>query len=140
MKNLTAIFFLVISLSFSFQCLAIAIKDLTNKQLFCPKQLWGFDFVSSNKVKVIETNLNKETIITEYNYNTDIDLSFINIFENEGKIRDRVYSIEINSLRVDIWTMTGGGFTTREMFPRGFCEFVKNGDIFSQIENLKLYN
>ena len=108
--------------------------------MLCPKLLWGFEFISSNEVKVIETNLNKETIITEYNYNTDIDLSFINIFENEGKIRDRVYSIEINSLRVDIWTMTGGGFTTREMFPRGFCEFVKNGDIFSQIENLKLYN
>ncbi len=115
-------------------------EDLTGKKLLCPNLLWGFEFISYNKVKVIQTNLNRETIITEYNYNTDIDLSFINIFENEGKIRDRVYSIEINSLRVDIWTMTGGGFTMREMFPSGFCEFVENDDIFSQIENLKLYN
>ena len=134
------IFIYLTSLFLSSSTFSFTNKDLTGKQLLCPKLLWGFEFISSNKVKVIETNLNKETIITQYNYNTDIDLSFINIFENEGKIRDRVYSIEINSLRVDIWTMTGGGFTTREMFPRGFCEFVKNGDIFSQIENLKLYN
>ena len=33
--------------------------------------------------------------------------------------------------------MTGGGFTTREMFPNGFCEFVKNNNIYSHIENLK---
>ena len=134
------IFIYLTALLLSSSTFSLTNKDLTGKQLLCPKLLWGFEFISSNEVKVIETNLNKETIITEYNYNTDIDLSFINIFENEGKIRDRVYSIEINSLRVDIWTMTGGGFTTREMFPRGFCEFVKNGDIFSQIENLKLYN
>ena len=86
---LTVIF--LSSSTFSF-----TIKDLTGKQLLCPKLLWGFEFISSNEA-VIETTLNKETIITEYNYNTDIDLSFINIFENEGKIRDRVYSIEINS-------------------------------------------
>ena len=115
-------------------------KDLTNNQLFCPNFLWGFEFISSNKVNVINTDLNKKTTITEYYYDVDLNLSYINIFSNSNNIRDRVFSIEINTLRIDVWTMTGGGFTTREMFPRGFCEFVKNGDIFSQIENLKLYN
>ncbi len=135
MKITIFIYLTVIFLSSS--TFSFTIKDLTGKQLLCPKLLWGFEFISSNEVKVIETNLNKETIITEYNYNTDIDLSFINIFENEGKIRDRVYSIELNSMRVDIWTMTGGGFTTREMFPIGLCKFVEIDNFLSYIENLK---
>ena len=137
MKNLKAIFFLVISLFFSFQSLAISIKDLTNTQLLCPKQLWGFDFVSSNKVKVIDTDINDNTKITEYLYNTDLELSYINIFLNENNKRDWAYSIELNTLRVDIWTMTGGGFTTREMFPIGLCKFVKNKNLLAYIENLK---
>ena len=87
--------------------------------------------------EVIETDLNKKTSVNEYFYDTDLDLSFINIFQSENNIRDRVYSIEINTLRVDVWSMTGGGFTTREMFPMGLCEFVENDDIFSQIKNLK---
>ena len=62
----------------------------------------------------------------------------INIFQNENNIRDRVYSIELNTLRVDVWAMTGGGFTTREMFPMGLCEFVDNDDIFSQIKKSAL--
>ena len=136
MKITIFIYLTVIFLSSS--TFSFTIKDLTGKQLLCPKLLWGFEFISSNEVKVIETNLNKETIITEYNYNTDIDLSFINIFENEGKIRDRVYSIEINTLRVDIWTMTGGGFTTREMFPKGYCKFTTDKNILSHIQTLKL--
>ena len=81
-----------------------------------PKLLWGFEFISFDKVKVIETDLNRKTKIIEYNYKTDLELSYINIFINENNLRDRVYSIELNTLRVDIWTMTGGGFTTREMF------------------------
>ena len=52
-------------------------------------------------------------------------------------IRDRVYSIELNSLRVDVWTMTGGGFTTREMFPIGLCKFVEINNFLSYIESLK---
>ena len=130
------ILFLVLFLFFSFS--AFANKDYTSKKLLCPTLLWGFDFVSSNKVKVIDTDLNKKTKITEYYYDTDLNLSYINIFSSENNLRDRVYSIELNSLRVDVWTMTGGGYTTREMFPRGFCEFVTNDDIFSQIESLKL--
>ena len=55
----------------------------------------------------------------------------------ENNIRDRVYSIELNSLRVDVWTMTGGGFTTREMFPIGLCKFVEINNFLSYIESLK---
>jgi len=40
-------------------------------------------------------------------------------------------------LRVDVWTMTGGGFTTREMFPIGHCKFVEIKNLLSHIENLK---
>ena len=136
-KNLLIFF---ISFFFSLPTLSLTNKDLTNKQLLCPKLLWGVEFISSNRVKVIETDLNKKTLINEYFYDTDLDLSFINIFQSENSIRDRVYSIELNTLRVDVWTMTGGGFTTREMFPKGLCEFVNNDDIFYQIETLKLKN
>ena len=129
------ILFLILFLFFSFA--AFANNDLTNKQLLCPQQLWGFDFFSSDRVKVIDTDINNKTKVTEYLYNTDLELSYINIFLNENNIRDRVYSIELNTLRVDIWTMTGGGFTTREMFPRGFCKFVNTNDILSDIESLK---
>ena len=133
-KNLLIFF---ISFFFSLPTVSSTNKDLTNKQLLCPKLLWGVEFISSNRVKVIETDLNKKTSINEYFYDTDLDLSFINIFQSENNIRDRVYSIELNTLRVDVWAMTGGGFTTREMFPMGLCKFVENEDIFSQIKNLK---
>ena len=117
--------------------MAFSKKDFTNNQLLCPTLLWGFEFISSNRVKVINTDINKITTITEYYYDVDLNLSYINIFTSENNIRDRVYSIEINSLRVDIWTMTGGGFTTREMFPIGLCKFVKNKNLLTYIENLK---
>ena len=116
---------------------AFATKDYTSKKLLCPTLLWGFDFVSSNKVKVIDTDINNKTKVTEYLYNTDLELSYINIFLNENNIRDRVYSIELNTLRVDVWTMTGGGFTTREMFPIGLCKFVEINNFLSYIESLK---
>ena len=78
--------------------------------------------------------------INEYYYDVDLELSYINIFSNENNIRDRVYSIELNSLRVDVWTMTGGGFTTREMFPIGLCKFVEIKNFLSYIESLKWLN
>ena len=112
-------------------------NNLQNNQLLCPTLLWGFEFISSNRVKVIETNLNNITSINEYFYDIDLELSYINIFSSENNIRDRVYSIELNSLRVDVWTMTGGGFTTREMFPIGLCKFVEIDNFLSYIENLK---
>ena len=81
--------------------------------------------------------VNKKTTINEYYYDIDLKLSYINIFSSKNNIRDRVYSIELNSLRVDVWTMTGGGFTTREMFPTGLCKFVEISNLLPYIENLK---
>ena len=131
-------FFILIIFTFILSpSLAFTKKDLSNSQLLCPTVLWGFEFISNNRVKVIHTDLNKVTKINEYYYEVDLQLSYINIFSNENKIRDRLYSIEINSLRVDVWTMTGGGFTTREMFPNGLCEFVKIKNFLSYIESLK---
>ena len=112
-------------------------NNIQNNRLLCPTLLWGFEFISSNRVKVIETNLNNITSINEYFYDIDLELSYINIFSSENNIRDRVYSIELNSLRVDVWTMTGGGFTTREMFPIGLCKFVEIDNFLSYLENLK---
>ena len=113
-------------------------NNFKKDQLLCSKLLWGFEFISSNRVKVFETDLNKQTKTTEYFYNTDIDLDYINIFKSENTKRNRIYSIELNTLRVDVWTMTGGGFTTREMFPKGLCKFIKNDNIFSYIKSLKM--
>ena len=130
--------FILISLIFySCSSLSFTNRDLTNKQLLCPTLLWGFEFISSNRVKVINTNLNKITTIKEYYYDMDLNLSYINIFSSKNNIRDRAYSIELNSLRVDVWTMTGGGFTTREMFPTGLCKFVEISNLLPYIENLK---
>jgi len=117
--------------------IALTKKDFSNNQLLCHGLLSGFEFISSNKVKVINTDLNKITTINEYYYDVDLELSYINIFSSENRIRDRVYSIELNSLRVDVWTMTGGGFTTREMFPIGNCEFVQINNFLSYIDSLK---
>ena len=64
----------------------------------CSKLLWGFEFISSNRVKVFETDLNKQTKTTEYFYNTDIDLDYINIFKSENTKRNRIHSIELNTL------------------------------------------
>ena len=135
MKN--KILFFIFVIFYSSSSLAFTKKDLTNYQILCSSLLSGFEFISSNRVKVINTDLNKITTINEYNYDVDLKLSYINIFSNEDKIRERVYSIELNSLRVDIWSMTGGGFTTREMFPIGLCEFVKINNFLSYVESLK---
>ena len=112
-------------------------KDLTDKQLLCPTLLWAFEFISSNRVQVISTDLNKITTVKEYYYNVDLNLSYINIFLSENNIRDRVYSIELNTLKVNIWTMTSGGNTTREMIPQGLCKIVEVHNIYSHIESLK---
>ena len=133
-KKLFMFIFLFI---YSSSSIALTKYDFSNNQLLCPTLLWGFEFISSNKVKVINTDLNKLTSINEYYYDVDVELSYINIFSNENNIRDRVYSIELNSLRIDVWTMTGGGFTTREMFPIGLCKFVEINNFLSYIESLK---
>ena len=133
-EKLFIIIFLLLNSSLS---IAFSKNNLSNNQLFCPTLLWGFEFISSNKVKVIDTDLNNITSINEYYYNVDLELSYINIFSSQNNIGDRIYSIELNSLRVDVWTMTGGGFTTREMFPIGLCKFVEINNFLSYIENLK---
>ncbi len=131
------IFIIIVVIFNSSHTIAFTKKDFSNNQLLCSTLLWGFEFITHDRVKVISTDLNKETIINQYYYNVDLELSYINIFTNENSISDRVYSIELNSLRVDVWTMTGGGFTTREMFPNGLCKFVKIDNILSHIEDLK---
>ena len=135
MKEKILIFIFLIF--YSSLSIAFTKKDFSNSQLLCSSLLSGFEFISSNRVKVINTDLNKITTINEYYYDVDLKLSYINIFSNEDNLRDRVYSIELNSLRVDVWTMTGGGFTTREMFPIGLCEFVKINNFLSYLESLK---
>ena len=122
---------------YSFSSIALTKNNFSNNQILCSTLLWGFEFISSNKVKVINTDLNNITSINEYYYDVDLELSYINIFSNENNIRDRVYSIELNTLRVDVWTMTGGGFTTREMFPIGLCKFVEINNFLYYIESLK---
>ena len=131
------LFIFIFLFFYSSSSIALTKNSYSNSQLLCSKLLWGFEFISSNKVKVINTDLNKITSINEYYYDVDLELSYINIFLNENDIRDRVYSIELNSLRVDVWTMTGGGFTTREMFPIGLCKFVEINNFLSYIESLK---
>ena len=131
------LFIFVFIILYSSASLTFTNKDFSENQLLCPTLLWGFEFISPNRVKVINTDLNKITTITEYYYDVDLNLSYINIFSSKNNIRDRVYSIELNSLRVDVWTMTGGGFTTREMFPIGLCEFVKIKNFSFYIESLK---
>ena len=131
------IFIFIFLIFYSSSSIAFTKKDFSNKQLLCSSLLSGFEFISSNRVKVIATDINKITTINEYYYDVDLELSYINIFLSENKIRDRLYSIELNSLRVDVWTMTGGGFTTREMFPIGVCKFVEINDFLSHIDDLK---
>ncbi len=131
------LFIFILLVLYSSSSIAYKKNNLSNNQLLCPTLLWGFEFISLNRVKVINTDLNNITSINEYYYEVDLELSYINIFSSKNNIRDRVYSIELNSLRVDIWTMTGGGFTTREMFPIGLCKFVEIKNFLSYIENLK---
>ena len=135
--SIKKLFILIFLIFYSSSSIAFTKKDFSNNQLLCPTLLWGFEFISSNKVKVINIDQNHITNINEYYYDVDLKLSYINIFLRQNNIRDRVYSIELNSLRVDIWTMTGGGFTTREMFPIGLCKFVKIDNFINYIERLK---
>ena len=116
--------------------------DLTGKKIICEKFLWGFDFFSSNQVKAIITDYNNVSTIkeyyyeTEYYYATDDYLPYINMYEAKN-IDDADLSINRQTLRVDIWTMTAGGYTSREIIPKGFCKEVKINNIINYIENLK---
>ena len=104
--------------------------------VFC-KPSSKFDFISSNQVKVISTDINKNTTINDYLYFIDNELPFINIYFIEKNSKNIVYSIHQKTLRVDIWTMTSGGNTTREIIPSGFCDYVEIENISNHIEILK---
>ena len=130
-------FIFIILILFSSSSISLTNNNLLNNQIFYPKLLWGFEFISSKKVKVINTDLNKITKIDEYYYDVDLELFYINIFSSKDTIRDRLYSIELNSLRAEVWTMTGNDFTTREMFLVGLCKFVEINNFLSYIESLK---
>ena len=112
-------------------------NNLDGKNILCPDLLWGFEFISSQKVKVINTDINNVTNVREYYYETNSKLPYINIYLTQNQIRDLIYSVHLKTLRVDIWTMTSGGNTTREIIPEGFCQEVKINNIVNFIENLK---
>ena len=122
---------------FLFPSLVFAESDLTGKKFLCVKLLWGFEFVSSDKVNVISTDINNITYLKEYYYEKDSDLPYVNLFLTQQNIRDVVFSINNKTLRVDIWTMTSGGNTTREIIPEGFCEDVNIDNLLEHIEGLK---
>tara|TARA_B100000965_G_scaffold146954_1_gene122432 strand:- start:22 stop:435 length:414 start_codon:yes stop_codon:yes gene_type:complete len=132
---------LLIFFSFIFLIINVfADEDLDGKNILCPDLLWGFEFISSQTVKVINTDINKVTNVREYYYETDPKLPYINIYLIQNQIRDLIYSVHLKTLRVDIWTMTSGGNTTREMIPIGFCEMTNISNILTHIEKLKPNN
>ena len=114
-------------------------EDLTGKKILCEKFLWGFDFFSSKKVRVITTNYNNVSTVKEYYYGTDDYLPYINMYEFKN-INNANYSINRETLRVDIWTMTAGGYTSREIISEGSCKLVKINNIINYIEDLKNSN
>ena len=134
------IILLVFSFFIFFSFNIFADEDLTGKNVLCSDLLWGFEFISSEEVKVINTNINNETNIIKYHYETDSKLPYINIYLMKNQIRDLIYSVHLKTLRVDIWTMTSGGNTTREMIPIGFCEMTNISNILTHIEKLKTNN
>ena len=133
------IILLVFSFFIFFSFNIFADEDLTGKNVLCSDLLWGFEFISSEEVKVINTNINNETNIRKYHYETDSKLPYINIYLMENKIRNLIYSVHRKTLRVDIWTMTSGGITTREMIPQGFCNNTDINDILAYIKKIKEY-
>ncbi len=132
--NLFIVFFFVY-LSFNIS----ANEDFTGRNLFCSDFLWGFEFISTNKVKVIKTDINSKSTVREYYYENDPKLFYVNIYLTpEKRIRDLVYSVYLPTLRVDVWTMTSGGITSREILPKGFCEITNISNISNYIEKLKI--
>ena len=127
-------------LALFFSSTLFAKDNFTGRKFLCDKLLWGFDFISSQQVNVISTNINNKTKVTEYYYNIDFDLSYINLNLDKQKTKNAVFSIHLESLRVDIWTMTSGGITTREIIPSGFCDEVEIIDVLNYIHNKKLNN
>tara|TARA_Y100001960_G_C14456441_1_gene719839 strand:+ start:305 stop:700 length:396 start_codon:yes stop_codon:yes gene_type:complete len=128
-------FLTILVILFSFSVLAR--DDLTGKKILCAKLFWGFDFLSPNKVNVIITDINQKTYVNEYFYENDSKLSYINLYLNQENLKNKTFSIHNKTLRVDIWTMTSGGNTTREIIPVGFCKEVKVKNLKDYIKDLK---
>ena len=61
------IFFLLCLL---FSCSIFSSENLKGKNYLCSDLLWGFEFITSQKVVVINTNINNETNVIEYYYET----------------------------------------------------------------------
>ena len=115
-------------------------NHLNGKQYLCSKLFWGFDFFSSEKVNVISTDINKKTLVKQYYYKKDLNLPFINLYLNQEDKRNIIFSIHDRTFRVDVWTMTSGGNTSREIIPTGFCEEVQVNNLLNYIETLKKIN
>ena len=131
MKIFTSLFF------FLFSSLVLAGEDLTGKKILCAKFFWGFEFISSEKILVISTNINSVTNIREYYYNTVYDLPYVNLYSDLNSERNAIFSLNRKTLRIDRWTMTSGGITPREIIPGRFCEVVKIDNLVDYIEELK---
>ena len=131
-------FYKIIFLTFLFFSFSVCgVNDLIGKKYLCANFLWGFEFFSSDKVNVIRTDINNKSIIQQYYYEKNLELPFINIYLNKGNKEDIIFSIHDPTFRVDIWTMTSGGNTTREIIPEGICEEVKIKNMLHYIEDLK---
>ena len=131
------IILLVFSFFIFFSFNIFADEDLTGKNVLCSDLLWGFEFISSEKVNVISTDTNNITKVKEYYYKNDFELSYVNLYLSAKNLKDAVFSIHHQTLRVDIWTMTSGGNTTREFIPAGFCKDVKIDNMLDYIEGSK---
>ena len=115
-------------------------NNFLGKKYFCYKMFWGFDFISSNFVKVIKTDINFKINSKKYFYEKDFKLPYINLYSYEDDIKTKIYSIHEQTLRVDIWTMTSGGITTREIIPVDFCKEVNINNLEDYIKGLILNN
>ena len=62
MHKILIILFLLFSSS------VLAKNDLMGSKFLCSKLLWGFEFTSFNKVKVISTDINKNSKIKDFFY------------------------------------------------------------------------
>ena len=111
--------------------------EFIGKKFLCDKLLWGFEFISSQQVNVISTNINNKTNVKKYYYDIDFDLRYINLYLDNQNTENAVFSIHLDTFRVDVWTMTSGGITTREIIPTGFCEEVEMNEIINYINNKK---
>ena len=127
-KTLFLLLLLLSSLSF-------AKNEFIERKFLCDKLLWGFDFVSSQQVNVISTDINNKTDVEKYYYEIDSELRYINLYLDKQNTENAVFSIHLDTFRVDIWTMTSGGITTREIIPSGFCKEVEMNDIINYIHN-----